>query len=164
MAETTAAARRAEIMARLDSLTERDREIAREIGAKLAEGKAVPAKLRTERASVREEIEDLTAALPHVERQMQAEKAAEEAARKQAATSAKRAVEEEAAGVGASIRTLWVPLAAELAKVPDLDTRFRAAQRAVTGRGDAPVSEPMGLPLPILRDLEDIGRRLGAAR
>ena len=162
MAETTAAARKAQITTKLDSLTERDREIGREVGAKLADGKAVPPKLRTERATLREDIEDMVAALPHLDRQMQAEttaQAAEVQAEKQARLSA---VKSEAADLGQELREAWGPVARIVKEAHVLDPVYRAASKASTGRGDDPVAEPMGVPLKILRALADISSRLEA--
>ena len=154
MAETTAAARRAEIVARLDSLTERDREIAREIGAKLAEGKAVPAKLRTERASVREEIEDLAAAMPHVERAAAAEKAAAEAAQKRAAAARLASVETEVDEWRATLLELLAPVADHLGTEAALDSRYKAAQRPVHGgRADGHLADAAGFGIQRLQKL-----------
>ncbi len=153
---TKVADRLRQIEARLDELTDRDREVGREIGAKVAEGKTAPAKLREERREIREELEDLVAAKPHLEREAERERADAEREAANAAAARVVAVEDEAATIGDSIREAFAPIAVELAKVPDLDRRYRAAQREAIGKGNTPASEPMGLSLDFLRTLEDL--------
>lgn len=55
---------------RIDELSERERTVNQDIGRGIANGGEVGA-LRDERREVRDEIEDLTAALPHLERQLE---------------------------------------------------------------------------------------------
>ena len=101
--------RRGDILARLDLLTSRDRELSREIGAKVADGAKSPQKLRDERRDMRDEIEDLTAALPVLDREAEAARtaqAAEVQAEKQARLSA---VKSQAADLGQELREAWEP-------------------------------------------------------
>ena len=156
MAETTAAARKAQITTKLDSLTERDRSIGREIGAKLADGKAVPPKLRTERATLREDIEDLTAALPHLDRQMQAETAAAKAAERAAATAQLSGVEDECRAWGEDLRGLLAPVVAHLETEGGLDSRYKAAQRALGGTANGHLAETAGVGIRPLMKLRTI--------
>ena len=154
--------RRGHIRARLDVLTERDRELSREIGAKVANGAKSPPKMRDERRDVRDEIEDLTAALPVLDREAEASQtaqAAEVQAEKQARLSA---VKSEAADLGRELREAWGPVARIVKEAHALDQAYRAASREATGRGDNPVTEPMGVPLSILRGLTDLSSRMEA--
>lgn len=64
---------------RIDELSERERTVNQDIGRGIANGGEV-GPLRDERRNVRDEIEDLTAALPHLERQVEAAQKAEAAA------------------------------------------------------------------------------------
>ena len=154
--------RRGDIRARLDVLTERDRELSREIGAKVASGAKSPPKMRDERRDVRDEIEDLTAALPVLDREAEAAQtaqAAEELAEKQARLSA---VKSEAADLGRELGEAWGPVARIVKEANALDPVYRAASKAATGRGDDPVTEPMGVPLSIFRGLTDLSSRMEA--
>ena len=160
MAETTAAARKAQITTKLDSLTERDREIGREIGAKLADGKAVPPKLRTERATLREDIEDLVSALPHLDRQMQAETTAAKAAERAVATAQLSGVEKECVAWGEDLRELLAPVVAHLETEGGLDSRYKAAQRGVSDRADGHLANAAGVGIQPLQKLRAILSRV----
>ena len=155
-------ARRGKLLARLDLLTSRDRELSRMIGKKVADGAKAPPKMRDERRDLRDELEDLTAALPVLDREAEAAQTAHtaaELAEKQARLSA---VKSEAADLGRELREVWEPVARIVKEANALDPVYRAASKAATGRGDDPVAEPMGVPLSILMGLTDLQSRMEA--
>ena len=155
-------ARRGKLLARLDLLTSRDRELSRMIGKKVADGAKAPPKMRDERRDLRDELEDLTAALPVLDREAEAAQTAHtaaELAEKQARLSA---VKSEAADLGRELREAWGPIARIVSDTLALDPVYRAASIEATGRGDNPVTEPMGIPLSILEGLTDLSKRMEA--
>lgn len=156
--------RRAEIRDRLDVLTEEDREVSREIGQRIADGKDATKTLRSKRADIRDETEDLTAALPHLEREIEALEKKVRAGRIEAAHGRLQAVEEQAAEVGDAIRAGLRSLAEPLDRVAELDREYKRAQLDVAGAegrtggglANEPAARPMGIPNDTLRTLTDI--------
>jgi len=154
--------RRGEILTRLDVLTERDRELSRAIGTKVADGAKSPPKMRDERRDVRDEIEDLTAALPVLDREAEAAQTAQAAEAQAEKHRRLSAIKSEAADLGQELRKAWAPVARIVEKANALDSVYRAASIEATGRGDNPVSEPLGVPLSVLEGLTDLSNRVEA--